>query len=139
MLKMSDTNLERFLPIFANTGVSVAFLVPTPTGYYKSIMDATAPVRELLREKNIHDYVVQNQGTENKVLIETFFVNEHDCKETHASLYRPMTKKGDPRIWFSNLKEYCEPCRMGPDNRLIYVTRPLHKGSGLLSDSIIPL
>lgn len=109
MLTMSDTNIEKFLPVFANTGVSVAFLVPTPTGFEKSIMDATAPVRELLREKNIHDYMLQNQGPNNKVLIETCFVNEHDFIETSASLYRPMTKKGDPRIWFSNLKKYCDP------------------------------
>lgn len=112
MLTLSDTNIERFLPVFANTGVSVAFLVPTPTGFEKSIMDATAPVRELLREKRIHDYLLQNQGPDNKVLVETYFVNDHDIKETSASLYRPMTKKGDPRIWFSNLKKYCNPCNL---------------------------
>lgn len=112
MLKMSDTNIDSFLPVFANTGASVAFLVPTPTGFEKSIMDATAPVRELLREKKIHDYMLQNQGPDNKVLVETYFVNNHGFEETSASLYRPMTKKGDPRIWFSNLKKYCEPCNL---------------------------
>lgn len=55
MLAMADTNLEQFLPIFAHTGCHVAFLVPTPTGFGKSIMDATAPVRELLLEQKIHD------------------------------------------------------------------------------------
>ena len=30
-------------------------------------------------------------------------------KTSKASLYRPRTKKGDPRIWFSGLKEYAEP------------------------------
>ena len=49
LLAMSDTNIEQFLPIFAKKGVPVAFLVPTPTGFGKSIMDATAPIRELLR------------------------------------------------------------------------------------------
>lgn len=38
MLAMADTNLEQFLPIFAGTGVPVAFLVPTPTGFEKSII-----------------------------------------------------------------------------------------------------
>ena len=61
MLLMSDTNIEQFIPIFADTGASVAFLVPTPTGYGKSIMDATAPVRELLRNAKIHNYETQNQ------------------------------------------------------------------------------
>ena len=46
MLAMSDINIEKFFPIFANTGVPVAFLVPTPTGYGKSIMDATGPVKK---------------------------------------------------------------------------------------------
>lgn len=43
MLKMSDTPIRGFLPFFANVGLQVAFLVPTPTGYQKSIMDATLP------------------------------------------------------------------------------------------------
>lgn len=112
MLAMADTDLEQFLPIFAQTGCHVAFLVPTPTGFGKSIMDATAPVRDLLREQNIHDYTTQLQGPENKVLIQTFFVNQNNCDETSASLYRPVTKKGDPRIWFHNLKKYCNPCNL---------------------------
>lgn len=109
MLTMSDVNIENYLDIFANIGVSVAFLVPTPTGYGKSIMDATIPVRELLLEKNVHDYEMQNQGPDNKVMINSFFVYSDHIEETRASLYRPVTKKGDPRIWFANLKKYCNP------------------------------
>lgn len=48
MLKMSDTKIKDFLPFFANAGLEVAFLVPTPNGYHKSIMDATMPLREFL-------------------------------------------------------------------------------------------
>ena len=51
MLKMSDTPIRGFLPFFANAGLQVAFLVPTPTGYQKSIMDATLPLREMFREE----------------------------------------------------------------------------------------
>lgn len=112
MLLMSDTNIEQFIPIFADTGVSVAFLVPTPTGYGKSIMDATAPVRELLKNASIHNYETQNQGPENKVLIQSYFVYPDKLQETVASLYRPLTKKGDPRIWFSKLTHYCEACNL---------------------------
>ncbi|MBQ8405918.1 MAG: MvaI/BcnI restriction endonuclease family protein, partial [Clostridia bacterium] len=112
MLLMSDTNIEQFIPIFANTGVSVAFLVPTPTGYGKSIMDATVPVRELLRNADIHNYETQNQGPENKILIPSYFVHPDKLQETVASLYRPLTKKGDPRIWFSKLTHYCEACNL---------------------------
>lgn len=112
MLAMTDTPIEPFLPLFAQTGVAVAFLVPTPTGYFKSIMDATAPVRQLLHDKQIHNYELQGQGPENKVKIPTHFVNFNSLTDTDASLYRPVTKQGDPRIWFSNLKQYCQPCNL---------------------------
>ena len=75
-------------------------------------MDATSPLRELLRNSGLHDYEKQQQGQENKVLIPTYFVNEKELVETQASLYRPVTKQGDPRIWFYNLKKYCDPCNL---------------------------
>ena len=112
MLAMSDINIEQFFPIFANTGTPVAFLVPTPTGYGKSIMDATGPVRELFKNSNLHDYEYQRQGQEAKARIESYFVHFDHLEETSASLYRPMTKKGDPRIWFDNLRRYCQPCNL---------------------------
>ncbi len=109
MLAMSDTPIEQFLPYFANTCVPVAFLVPTPTGYEKSIMDATAPIRQLLFDAQVHDYDAQEQGPANKVVIPAYFVNYNTVTKSTASLYRPVTKKGDPRIWFANLRKYCEP------------------------------
>lgn len=109
MLKVSDVSIDRFLPLFASAGISVAFLVPTPTGYEKSIMDATAPVRELLRNSGVHDYTLQFQGPENKHIVRAYFVTASGAVETTASLYRPKTKQGDPRIWFSDLKKYCHP------------------------------
>lgn len=112
MLKMSDTNIEKFIPLFSATGVSVAFLVPTPTGYGKAIMDATETVRALLRESGTHNYEIQGQGTEAKHLVESYFVHADYLEETVTSLYRPVTKKGDPRIWFSRLKQYCQPCNL---------------------------
>ena len=112
MLAMSDVDMQQFFPLFADMGISVAFLVPTPTGYEKSIMDATSPVRDLLKSEGVHDYETQGQGQESKAIIESYFVSEHGLSETSASLYRPITKKGDPRIWFSNLKKYCVPCNL---------------------------
>lgn len=109
MLAMSDTPIDQFIPYFARTGVPVAFLVPTPTGYEKSIMDATASVRQLLLDSQVHNYETQGQGPVNKVLIPAHFVNYSDVTDSVASLYRPVTKKGDPRIWFSNLRKYCSP------------------------------
>ena len=78
MLGMADINIEQFLPVFAQTGAKVAFLSPTPTGMAKSIIDAIADVRILLKESGIHDYDLQKQGPENKTIVKSFFVN-HDA------------------------------------------------------------
>ena len=72
MLAKTDTPIEGFLPFFASTGLTVAFLVPTETGYKKSIMDATASVRYLLLNEKIHDYETQLQGPENKKLVDSY-------------------------------------------------------------------
>ena len=89
-----------------------AFLVPTPTGYKKSIMDAIAPVRDLLYDSHVHDFQMQPQGPDNKHVVPAFFVQSNGLVETQASLYRPITKKGDPRIWFYDLKKHCHPCNL---------------------------
>lgn len=112
MLSMTDTPISEYISYFAETNTSVAFLVPTPTGFEKSIMDATKPLRELLKFDNVHDYESQGQGPENKVIITSHFVTKEDVIDTTASLYRPNTKNGDPRIWFSDLKKYCKPCNL---------------------------
>lgn len=112
MLAMTDTPIESFLPVFASTGIPVAFLVPTPTGFGKSIMDAIAPVRNLLKDAGLHDYEEQKQGPANKVLVESYFVHADHVVGTQTSLYRPQTKQGDPRIWFYALNKYCDPCNL---------------------------
>lgn len=109
MLAKANINIEQFFPVFAETRVPVAFLVPTETGYYKAIMDATGPVRELLKSAGVHDYSLQAQGQDAKRFVRSFFVHSDHLEETSASLYRPTTKKGDPRIWFSRLQQYCNP------------------------------
>ncbi len=112
MLSMSDTPIERFAPVFARLNTPVAFLVPTPTGYKKSIMDAIAPVRDLLYDSHVHNFQMQPQGPDNKHVVPAFFVQSNGLIETQASLYRPITKKGDPRIWFYDLKKHCHPCNL---------------------------
>ena len=83
-----------------------AFISPTETGFRKSIMDAIIGVRSFLKSKNLHDYVQQGQGPENKVVKTAYFVEPERFVKTKVSLYRPMTKHGDPRIWFSGLGRY---------------------------------
>ena len=96
--------------------IQVAFINITATQLKKSIMDATKPVRELLANTGIHDYSTQEQGTHAKVTLE-FYCLEDEIVEGRtlipvssekASLYRPTSGNGDPRIWFTNLKKYVE-------------------------------
>lgn len=75
MLSAADVPLGPFLAKFAQLNVPVAFLVPTQTGYGKSIMDATAPVRELLEDAKVHVYEEQLQGPANKKKVDSYFVH----------------------------------------------------------------
>jgi len=89
--------------------VSLALLEPTLTGLGKSIMDATAPVRQYLVDQGLHNFAEQAQGQFHKVMIDAVLMDSHSTKVANTSLYRPETKKGDPRIWFSGLKNFVEP------------------------------
>lgn len=86
--------------------VEFCLIEPTETGLKKSILDATGSVRNYLKSENLHDYDLQGQGQEQKILISSIFVNTNSLTESIASLYRPNTKKGDPRIWFRGLGRY---------------------------------
>ena len=72
-------------------------------------MDATGPIRNYLKENNFHDFEVQQQGPEYKVIIEGFIYDQYKIVKSSVSLYRPVTKKGDPRIWLSGLTNYANP------------------------------
>ena len=77
----------------------------TETGLKKSILDATSPVRAYLKEKKIHDYGIQPQGPEHKHVIDTYILTETALHLTKTSLYRPVTKKGDPRLWVNKVRD----------------------------------
>jgi hypothetical protein len=66
MLSISDTRIEDVLPFFSDRGIDVALIVPTITGLKKSIIDATASVRQFLDRNDIHDYNRQKQGPDAK-------------------------------------------------------------------------
>ena len=106
MILASDTNISNVLSVFSSLGLKATFLVPTDTAMKKSIIDATNPVREYLSKTSAHEYSYQELGPENKVLKETFFVGDDELIKTQTSLYRPLTKNGDPRIWFYRLNTY---------------------------------
>ena len=89
--------------------MEVTLIQPTRTGLGKSILDATAPVRNYLRDNNIHDYDAQRQGTEHRIQLDADLLEETIVRPSRVSLYRPVTKRGDPRIWFSGLPAYAAP------------------------------
>lgn len=105
--QLNETELANaaFLTRFS---IDFGLLEPTATGLGKSIMDATFEYRSFLSRQGIHDYSLQAQGTQNKSIIPARIMTlDGDVLEVAASLYRPMTKKGDPRVWFSQLKRHC--------------------------------
>ncbi len=75
-------------------------------------MDAVAPLRDYLFQKQVHDYSEQAQGQDYKRCLDAVIVGEDEVHRSKASLYRPNTKKGDPRIWFRGLKSYVDPDEM---------------------------
>ncbi|MCM1441644.1 MAG: MvaI/BcnI family restriction endonuclease [Roseburia sp.] len=85
--------------------VQFATIQITATGLKKSILDATASVRAFLKENFIHDYENQPQGELGKRLIDTYILTESTQYLTKTSLYRPLTKKGDPRLWVNKVKD----------------------------------
>jgi hypothetical protein len=108
MRQLTKLEIER-IKILTENSVEVTLIEPTKTGLEKSIMDATGPVRSYFKTKGIHNYETQKQGTENKIIIKSYLVGRDRLIDSQASLYRPSTKKGDPRIWFKALGDYTLP------------------------------
>jgi len=97
------------IKLLTKNQVSLTLIEPTETGLKKSIMDATGSVRSYLKSENIHDYELQQQGTESKVMIPAIIHTGFETIKSKASLYRPSTKNGDPRIWFYSLTKVADP------------------------------
>lgn len=106
MRTLSNEEIQKVKEL-SNYSIPFSLIEPTRTALEKSIIDATSPVRSFLQEQGIHDYNLQNQGPEHKLNIEETYILTKDAQvKSNTSLYRPKTKKGDPRIWFKNLPSY---------------------------------
>jgi len=91
----------------ASIGVEFAVFEPTKTGLKKGILDATLPVRSLFQLKGFHQFSAQGKGArENGVYKTAHFVGPSGVVRTTVSLYRPESKDGDPRMWFSQLATF---------------------------------
>lgn len=94
--------------ILASYSIDYSIFEPTQTGLKKSILDATQTVRTHFELSNFHHYATQQQGLPFKKLTQAFFLSPSAIRETKMSLYRPETKKGDPRMWFTALSTFAE-------------------------------
>jgi hypothetical protein len=105
MRQLTTLEINR-IKLLTEKSVELCLIEPTGTGLEKSIMDATGSVRTYLKANNIHDFELQKQGQESKIQITSFLISSDSLVNSVASLYRPNTKKGDPRIWFKGLGSY---------------------------------
>jgi hypothetical protein len=108
VLNRADTPIEAAVEAFAEFGVEAAYVVPLQNGLDKSILDATQTVREFLSLHGIHDYGTQDQGPEGKRTIPIHVIHPDRFETRTVSLYRPLTKDGDPRLWISVLGNYAK-------------------------------
>ncbi len=107
MRQLTKVEIER-IKLLTEKSVESALIEPTSTGLEKSIIDATGTVRTYLKAQNIHNYEVQKQGPESKIQVTFYLVHSDRLETSSASLYRPITKNGDPRIWFKGLGAYAK-------------------------------
>lgn len=87
-------------------GVEYSVFEPTMTGLKKSIIDATHSIRTHFELLDFHYYWEQAQGPDHKVIKQALLLTDEFLVPSRASLYRPITKKGDPRIWFKELRKF---------------------------------
>ena len=105
MLSLSNLDIPETLGKFKELGIRVSFIVPTETGLAKSIMDAHHGIRTFLGDHQIHDFESQLQGENHKKILPALFYDGGSAVPTKVSLYRPVTKSGDPRIWIYGLSQ----------------------------------
>ena len=105
MRQLTTLEINR-IKLLTENSVELTLIEQTETGLVKSIMDATGSVRSFLKSQNVHDFELQKQGQESKIQITSFLISPDSLVNSVASLYRPNTKKGDPRIWFKGLGAY---------------------------------
>src|SRR3954463_11520825 len=108
MRQLNTVELNR-IKALTQRSIELSLIEPTETGLLKSILDATGPIRSFLREKGLHNYSIQKQGVENRIQVDSILIEKNTLVPSLASLYRPNTKSGDPRIWFKGLGDYARP------------------------------
>lgn len=102
-------NVSKNKEYLVSLGIEFSMFEPTITGLKKSILDATRPVRSHFESEKFHYYNQQGQGKDYKIIEYAYFITSDAIRESYVSLYRPKTKKGDPRMWFGSLSSFANP------------------------------
>lgn len=93
------------IEVLSDSNITYELLFLTGTGLSKSILDATAPIAQLLKDKHVHDYDSQGNGPEHKVVNPCIILSNGNRIETKASLYKANTR-GDTRFWVGRLHNF---------------------------------
>jgi hypothetical protein len=90
---------------FAQYFPDYVVLTLTKTMLSKKIIDATEPIREMLKQTGAHDFGGQGQGEKSEVPAVLVSVSDSVAARvvTEVSLYRPPSKP-DPRFWLHGLR-----------------------------------
>ena len=75
-------NITENRVLLSKKGIEYSIFEPTVTGLKKSILDATQPVRTHFKILEFHDYGLQKQGGDYKIIKEAFFVNKDTIIKT---------------------------------------------------------
>ncbi|AVL02145.1 MvaI/BcnI family restriction endonuclease [Pediococcus pentosaceus] len=121
LFKPNNAESEIINLIQDNVNSEYALIRITKTMMSKSIMDASALIREIFKFGNVVDYENIKQGPQYKIIKSGFFLSNIADKKicpVNVSYYRPETKKGDPRFWIYGLSTR----RVASVDDLIYIT-----------------
>jgi hypothetical protein len=118
-----DVRTRQALEDYKSAGVNVAFLVPTNTGLRKFILDANTQLRNFLRDSGEHDFTTQGVGQSAKKIIPVMWWSPEEESILSMSLYRPKTKRGDPRLWIGGLSK-----KVNARDVLVF----MHNGMGIV-------
>jgi hypothetical protein len=104
MVFTPDEIEEQYIDILDNsTHGEIVLIRMTPTMLNKSIIDASHPLRLLLKENLDIDFKPMGRGIENGLKNEVELLINGQFETRTISYYRPKTKDGDPRFWISRL------------------------------------
>lgn len=87
---------EKFLK---DKGIQFTIVMLTDNILNHSIFDASKQIVRYLKEQGIHDFSVQENGKEARILVTTHILTFKDDILSQTSMYKAGTR-GDKRMWF---------------------------------------